>query len=130
MEPSELDRVRTNAQLAMEALARLGNTNIGLNRESVAWLEGFLERQRARGLNDYGAMPSVMGCFLGEAIAAATGGVWERDDTLGLGVRFKNGDWCFPLSKVDKQLQNGAEGGDSILSFYDTSLLIAVGKRA
>ncbi len=127
MDPFELDRIRANAKLAMEGLTRLGSTNVGLNRDSVAWLEAFLERQRSRGpQHDHGAMPSVMGCFLGEAIVSATGGAWETDEALGLGIKFKNGDWCFPLAKIQKQIENGIASGDSILSFYDVALQIAL----
>jgi hypothetical protein len=94
----------------------------------VAWVEGFIERQRVRVAGD--GLVDVLGSYLGEAIiAAAHGGVWVRGPDGDLGVRFDNGDIAYPFAKVSKQFDRGLEGGESILSFYTISVeLLATGR--
>ena len=107
--------------MVIEKLGSLSNLRpFGLDAVSVAWVEGYIERVRA-GLDTGEAtngLVAVLGSYLGEAIIAASDGAWDFDDQNGLGIRFANGDWCFPFIKVEKQFQNGLEAGDSILSFY------------
>ncbi|MEJ0023759.1 MAG: hypothetical protein WDN76_10285 [Alphaproteobacteria bacterium] len=77
-------------------------------------MEGFIERQRGA---DPGALVSVLGSFLGEAIIAGTGGAWADSDQ-GPGVRFANDAMCFPFAKVAKQFADGVDEGESVLGFY------------
>jgi hypothetical protein len=119
--------------LAIERLGPLSGLNFGLNRESVAWVEGFIERQRERPDFDpanLGALADVLGSFLGECLVVATDGEWFRAEDIGAwGVRFPNGSAAFPFAKVDKQLREGLVGGESISSFYDTAVsFVATGK--
>ncbi|MGE3302606.1 MAG: hypothetical protein AB7M12_05780 [Hyphomonadaceae bacterium] len=117
IDEATLAAVQGNARLTIEELGPLSEMALGFDEASVAWLEGFIERQRERD-HDVEGLVSVLGCFLGEAIiAGAGGGVWDQGEH-GLGVRFANGDWCFPFAKMEKQFENGAEAGDGILSFY------------
>ena len=102
-------------------LSRLGS-RFGYNRESVEWLDGYIDRLRDSGefkeeeqLNN---LTINFGCFLGECIRAAYGGAGRKHD-VAWGVFFKDSSGAFPFSKVRKQLENGSAGGDSILSFYD-----------
>lgn len=124
-------QIAHNRDFAIKEFGQLVDFPFGLSRESVAWVEGFIERQRASGnAEPGGGLHSVIGSFLGEAIIAATGGHWNEDDN-GIGVLFPNGDKCFPFAKVGKQFENGLEGGDSILSFYNVAVeYVAKGKMS
>jgi hypothetical protein len=114
-----LRAIKANAAMVIEQMGPLSDVAFGLNEASVAWVEGFIERRRAT--NPDGDLTSVLGSFLGEAIIAAAGGVWDECDN-GVGVRFSEGNWAFPFAKVAKQYANGLEGGDSILSFYQITV--------
>ena len=83
-------------------------------------MEGFIERQREKaGPEASSGLVSVLGSYLGEAIIAATGAAWDTDDSGNLGIAFANGDMAYPFTKVGKQIEQGVEGGESILSFYN-----------
>jgi len=127
------NRIRTNSDLVIQHLGPHSGIAFGLDRASLEWLDGFLERQRKRpDLTDElrGTLVNQIGSFLGECIAANTKGDWkwiESQQTLG--VQFSIGNCVFPFNKVMKQLDNGRAGGDSILGLYDSVLaLIAAGK--
>lgn len=124
--------IRGNAALVVEELGPIAGFDFGFGAESVAWVDGYIDRQRRR-LTDpdtTGKLVSVLGSYLGEAIIKAAGGAWDVHERDEIGVRFDNGDWCFPFSKVAKQFACGdAEGGESILAFYNFSVdLIANGR--
>lgn len=127
-----LAQVRDNAAFAIRGFSEVSGTEFTLDRESVAWVEGFIERMRVR-YGDEGApsgVVSVIGSYLGEAIIAKTGGEWRSDDA-GVGVAFANGDMAYPFAKVSKQFDQGLAAGESILSFYDVCVdFIATGKLA
>jgi hypothetical protein len=93
----------------------------GYNRQSVQWLDGYIERIRADGRfspDQTENMSQLFACFLGECIRATYGGEWrERDGTWG--VLFKNSSGAFPFGKVRKQFESGNDGGESILGFFD-----------
>lgn len=116
-----IERIKANAELVIQ---NFPEQNLGYNEESVAWLEGFIERQRER--MDTGqaqGLIQTLGCFLGECIRHNFGGEWQEDEN-GLALIFSNGNACFPLNKTGKQFANGIENGDSILSFYQTIPII------
>jgi len=127
-----LEAVEANARLAVEKLGQLTDFEFGFDRRSVEWVEGFIERQRMREDFDpegLGALPGVLGCFLGQAIIAQVGGtVWASNDDYGSwAVRLANGSELFPVTKVYKRFMDGPE--DSILSFYDIAVdYIATGR--
>lgn len=117
-----LAQIVHNRDFAVREFGGLVEFAFGLDKPSVAWVEGFIERQRESGnAEPGGGLHSVLGCYLGEAIIAATGGVWDEDDN-GIGVKFANGDKCFPFAKVAKQFENGLAAGDSILGFYNIAV--------
>jgi hypothetical protein len=125
--------ITANVQLAIEKLGPLSEIDFGLNRESVEWVEGFIERQRARPDFDpdkASGLATVLGAFLGECIAAEVGGEWRlREEDGGWGVELRENSFAFPFAKVEKQLRNGLDAGDSILGFYDTAVnTIATGR--
>jgi hypothetical protein len=129
---SDLEVIRGNAALAVEKLAPLTDFPFGFDRQSVAWVEDFIGRQQLRpdfSPEALGAMPDVLGCFLGEAIVLQTGGRWDDDEVRGWTVVLADGSALFPLNKVYKRLVGGPE--DSILSFYDIAVdFIATGRFA
>ena len=43
-----LHQVQSNVDLVISQLGPLSGIDFGLNRESVAWIDGFIERQRSR----------------------------------------------------------------------------------
>jgi hypothetical protein len=117
----DLQRLQANVQLVIAELGPTSGLDFGLNRESVKWVEGFIEGQRARPDFDAASpnrLVSVLGSFLGACIVAATNGNWSHEDGV-WGVRFANGNVAFPFAKVDKQFRNGLGAGDSIVAFYD-----------
>jgi hypothetical protein len=126
----QLQLIRSNAAFAVENFGALTAFEFGHNRQSVEWVEGFIERQRERGGDHYN-MIGILGSFLGEAIIAQTGGTWvAAGDTFGL--QFQNGDHldlCFPFGKVAKQFETGLAAGESVLAFYDLVVdVVAKGK--
>ena len=126
-----LAMIRGNAALVVEELGPIsGLERFGYGPESIAWVDGYIERQRQR-MGDAEAVSSlvsVLGSYLGEAIIAAAGGSWDVHERDEIGVKFVNGDWCFPFSKVAKQFAAGPEdGGESILAFYNVSIAFIAG---
>lgn len=123
--------IANNVKLALSELGRLCGDEFGLDDASVDWVDGFIERQRVRAdvQRDPGALLSVIGSYLGEAIIVATGGHWAEDAQAAIVVEFANGDWCAPFAKVAKQFEVGHAGGESIAEFYDFSVnFVATGK--
>jgi hypothetical protein len=128
-----LTRIRELAEFVVERFGPLSDITFGYNRESVAWLEGFIERERSRRDPREGVpqgLVNTFGSFLGECIVQATGGAWAWSEAQGdWSVEFPNGSGAFPFNKVWKQFENGLEGGDSILGFYDVVVnYVAQGK--
>lgn len=129
MSAKDFDHIRNNVDLVIRELGPLSNIEFGLNRASVEWVEGFIERQRARpdfDPNNAGIV-TTLGCFLGECLIAAVNGRWQLHEGLGWSVEFAPDRFAFPLAKVEKQLRYGQDGGDSILSFYDTTVTLSAG---
>jgi hypothetical protein len=118
--------IRKNAELVVERLGTLSGIAFGYDRESVKWVEGFIERQRSQpefDLAELSGLVSTLGSFLGECIIKNAGGTWSwSDQDVEWGIRFGGGESAFPISKVRKQFVNGVEGGDSILGFFDVAV--------
>jgi hypothetical protein len=128
-----LHQVQRNVDLVIGQLGPVSGIDFGLNRESVAWVDGFIERQRGRPEFDAESVDGLvgtLGSFVGACIAAAAGGSWQwSDDQQALGVALAGDSMAFPFAKVRKQFLNGREGGDSVLSFYDVAVnFVAAGK--
>ncbi|NUR92775.1 MAG: hypothetical protein HOY71_52630 [Nonomuraea sp.] len=117
----DLRGIQSNVTMVIEQFSRGCDFELGLNRESVAWLDGFVERQRVRmAPEEYGALPSVVGSFLGACIIEAVGCRWAMNDEVGWGLLFPSENWVFPIVKARKHFDEGS--GDSILAFYDVTL--------
>jgi hypothetical protein len=129
IDPQRIEMIRANAQFAVEELGSVSGMDFGYDAASVAWTEGFIERQRGK-LDPEGGIVSVLGSYLGEAIIAAVPGArWEDGDDGVPGILFATGDMAFPFAKVAKQLDDGLEAGESILSFYNIAVdYVAAGK--
>ena len=132
IDPERLETIHANAELVVRELAHASGTDFGYDRESVAWVEGFLERQRTEFPDTARGLVSVIGCYLGEAIIAAVPGAqWTADDNNALAILFATGDKAYPFNKVEKQIAEGLENGESIFSFYSMSVnYVAAGKLA
>jgi hypothetical protein len=57
-----------------------------------------------------------LGCYVGEVIRRAGDGAWEGDDAdpeaeINISIKLKNGGLIWPVQRVMKRLQNGAEDG-------------------
>ena len=132
-----LQRIKELADSVIERFGPLSEMDdFGFNRDSVAWVEGLIERERERrGVTDTmeevpEGLVNTFGAFLGESLIMATGGSWEWSERQSdWGVTFTAGGGAFPFTKVWKQFKNGLVGGDSILSFYEVAVdYIATGK--
>ena len=125
-----LAAIKANVDFAIAEFGKLTDVPFGLDKSSVEWVEGYIERMRRRMSEPPASgLVSVLGSFLGQAIIAATDGQWNEDPAHGIGIKFASGDWCFPFAKVKKQFEEGLEGGESILSFYNIAVnYVAKGK--
>ena len=106
--------------MVIQQLRPLSGIDFGYTRESVEWLEGYIERQRNSGeLDNVGVknkLVSVFGSFLGECVVHCYGGTWRQDEEGVWCVAFNDDNMVFPFAKVAKQMDNGLE--DGIVSFF------------
>ena len=125
-----LEAIRANAELVIRELGHASGRTLGFDADSVAYIEGFLERQRVEVPDTARQLVGVIGCYLGEAIIEAVPGAdWSEDEDGALMVLFANGDAAYPFHKVEKQIAEGLDAGESILSFYNVSKdYVATGK--
>lgn len=116
------EAIAQNVQVALDELGPLVEDGLRLDRDGVAWVEGYLERMRTQlEVDPYGALASVLGSFLGQCVVEATGARWAEVGGR-WGVVFADGAAAFPFDKVAKQAVDGLMAGESILSFYDFSV--------
>jgi hypothetical protein len=114
------DKIRHNAELVVAQMRELCGFDFGYDARSVAWLDGYIERQRARPditQETVGGLVSVLGSYLGECVIRCYGGRWEQEDGHWR-VGFDAANAVYPFAKVQKQFLNGP--GDSIRSFFET----------
>lgn len=116
------EKLRLNAEMVIENLSQHAGFTLGFNEESVEWIDGFIERQRAREGFEPGGLVNTLGSFLGECMCRELGGEWKYQPNGQLAVEFADGNAAFPFNKVQKQFAYGAE--DSIFSFYQSAAVI------
>ena len=109
-------------RLVREQLSGLAGHDLPPGRGGVAFLDGFIERNREQ-LDDAtkAKVADMAGCYLGAALIAEFGGRWIRDQTLGggsLAVEVAPQLICYPLSKAHKHLFDGP--GDSVRAFFNS----------
>ena len=113
------EHIKANAEMVLDQLRSLSGIDFFYTRESVEWLEGYIERLRNSGEFDSvelkHKLTSVFGSFLGECIIRCYGGAWTEHEGNWC-VAFSEGGMAFPFAKVSKQFDNGLE--DGISSFF------------
>ena len=113
------DRIKQNAELVIRQMSQVSGFDFGYDAQSVAWLDGYIERQRARAditPEVVNGLVNVFGSYLGECVTRCYGGYWENEDGQWR-VSFDRANAVYPFTKVQKQFQNGPE--DSIKSFFE-----------
>ena len=113
------EKIRQNAELVVKQLTEVSGFAFGYDARSVAWLDGYIERQRARAdITEelVNGLVNVFGSYLGECVIKCYGGCWEEEAGQWR-VSFDGENAAYPFAKVRKQFQNGA--GDSIKSFFE-----------
>ena len=106
--------------MIVKELRPLSGIDFGYTRESVEWLEGYIERLRNSGefetVEMKNKLTSVFGSFLGECIVRCYDGTWKQHEAGLWCVAFDDDNVAFPFAKVAKQMDNGLE--DGIASFF------------
>jgi hypothetical protein len=90
------------------------------DHDLVAWIDGFIERNRERfAEKDIDRVASMLASVVGECMIAVYGGSWVFNEKQGeWGIDLGEGlGTAFPASKIAKHLRNGSE--DSVLSFFE-----------
>ncbi len=108
------ESIRKNAELLIEHARTKGELGraFGYTRESVKWVDNFIERQRTHGYDEaVENLIQVIGSYLGESIIHVYGGTWKEWNNI-VGVFFDDGNpnanAVFPFNKVQKQFRDGA----------------------
>jgi hypothetical protein len=113
------EQIKANAELVIQELRPLSGIDFGYTRESVEWLEGYIERLRNSGEFESDELKhnltNMFGCFLGECIVRCYGGSWIQQEGTWC-VAFNDDNAACPFAKVAKQFQNGLD--DGIASFF------------
>jgi hypothetical protein len=129
MTEAELGAIHANADLAVSTFKDRSGIDFGFNRDSVAWLDRFIEQQRHVDSSPPAMIVAVLGSHLGQSMIAAAGGAWDRDENDRVGIRFDSGDWSYPFEVVAKQIQDGGSDGFGALAAYDVTIqYIATGR--
>ena len=112
---SAIPQIKKNAQSLIENLGpESGVENFGYNAESVAYLDGFIDRQgqgirsSPQAINNF---VSLAGAFLGESVIAAYGGQWH-ESASGISICIEAGaqqHLLMPFHRVHNRLVNGTE---------------------
>ncbi len=114
----ESEDIKANAEKLIEKLRPISKINFGYNKESVHWLQGYIERLRRseKFKESEEQFVSVFGSYLGECIIQRHGGHWENRDGI-FAVAFDDQNYVLPFNRVKKQWQNGLE--DGIADLFD-----------
>ncbi|HTS12918.1 MAG TPA: hypothetical protein VMH00_12430 [Candidatus Limnocylindrales bacterium] len=130
---TEEQAIRTKAHAALAKFGEMSRmrAKFGYNRETVAWLEGFIERQRRRediAEQEVEDLIQLVGSFLGECLISKYGGAWRLHEGS-WAVFFSDSNAAFPFSKVRKQFEHGIDDGESILGFFDVIPLVVIKQK-
>lgn len=130
---TQIDAIRANARGIINRGRSISNLSFkfGYNRESVEWIDSFIEQERNRPditPADATRLIKAVGSYLGECIIHIYGGKW-REENGTIGVFFDDANAVFPFNKAEKQFNNGRENGESVLSFFDLIGLVIFNKR-
>lgn len=109
------ERIRANAELVIQTFSE---QDLGYNRGSVEWLDGYIERNRENWDAEKAlGLGGTLGSFFGECIRENFGGEWKMTEH-GLSIEFSGGNGVFPFNKINKHIVNGSD--DSIASLYNS----------
>jgi hypothetical protein len=117
------ETIRSNAQLVIDTFRSRSDLGerFGYNRESVAWVERFIEGERLRSDLSTDALTKliqIIASYLGECVIHNYGGEWRYSEGT-WGVFFDDLNAVFPFNTVQKQFEHGIDGGKSIVTFFD-----------
>lgn len=116
--------IAAKTRYVIDQLTPMAPMPFGLDAESVRWFDEYVDRQRRFPGFDptrIGHLVDPFGCYLGDAIIAATDGHWVRHGTW-LGVHVAEEVISFPFHKVEKLLEQGLEAGESVMGLYRSSI--------
>jgi hypothetical protein len=108
----QIAQIKASAQETIEKLRKVSKIDFGYNKESVRWLEGYIERLRQNGSfsDSKDQFVGVFGSYLGECIIHCYGGHWENRD-VGFAITFDKQNWVLPFNRISKQWENGLTDG-------------------
>ena len=109
-----IEQFKSTAEEFIPDARQVSGMDFGYTRESVEWLEVYIERLRKSGQftdpTTKTNLVGVFGSFLGECIIHCYGGAWAQRDE-GWCVEFRKDTWVLPFARVSKQFENGLEDG-------------------
>ena len=104
----------------------LENRQVELQYDAAGlrWLTDYIDQTRSIGdAKSRKGSTIVMGAFLGECILRNIGGEWATHKNV-VCVRLADDSVVFPFNKVNKQFENGSQGGDSALGLYQSVMAL------
>ena len=123
---SALPQIQRNAQSLISNLGpHSGISPFGYNAASVAYLDGFIDRQGQGIRSSPQAIEnfvSMAGAFLGEAVIATYGGEWQQNES-GICIRIQARDQyhlVMPFQRIQNRLLKGTEY--SLAYFFSTAI--------
>ena len=124
---SELDKLKKYSVLTINMLHDLGHKNFNFEEESVNLLSGIIDKEgSAYSDKTKNALSTLWGAYLGAAIIDNYGGKWVKMGDGSYAVLVGVSKYVFPMVRVYKHINNGAE--DSILALYK-SVTISTQKK-
>lgn len=123
-----VELIRKNAELVVTQMQAVVDFPFGYTPDSVAFVDGFIERQRARPditPEMIENLVNTLGSFLGQTVIFCYGGDWCEDNGT-WAVAFDESNKVYPFTKVGKQFANGQD--DSIDSFFTAIPVVFEGK--
>lgn len=123
-----VELIRKNAELVVAQMQAVADFPFGYTPDSVAFVDGFIERQRVRSditPDIIENLVNTLGSFLGQSVIFCYGGDWCEDNGS-WAVAFDENNKVYPFDKVRKQFANGQE--DSIESFFTVIPVVFEGK--
>lgn len=112
------EKIQANAELLIKNIRQDFGIELKYNEEAVRWIEEYIDTHRnTTDQSQVNNLINKMGSFLGECIRHEFGGEWKEVNGQ-WAIAFNPSNAAFPFNKIAKLFENGLEGGDSILSFY------------
>lgn len=117
-EPTLEEKLRFNAELAIQRMKELARLDLSYDAASVRLLSEYIDQTRLTMSGEVKqGMMNLLGSYLGECIRHQFGGTWQYTEN-GLAIIVNDKFGAFPFNKIRKHFDNGEE--DSITSFFNT----------